>query len=350
MTGKKEKRIMAALLCALLVFGLCGCGGKPADQEVTDEPVDGGNTHRVDPDAPKVIGSKDITDLETSFFVATRWDSEENGFFRFTVRQAGGALTATEENRGISCPADGTLLGALQEIIDRYGLASQNGLYDVTAGLAPEYQPGGITVLYASGEKLTFTTDNNPYAMWAQDVYDVFAEWFAGNGIEELYPARETSQITSVRFRYMEDGLLYEYGPVNVQENNAIDGETHLLEKEIYDNGKEDTVFEAYMLIPEDYFAQLTAIVEKTDLDRNYMFSSFNHKSLSYDNHDLGFFGMGNKVPDYSEPDSEDMQLTLHLAYESGHRINIDTRKASEIEGMRPIIDALIAYHDSLFE
>ena len=347
MTGKKGKRIMAAMLCVLLLFGLCGCARKP---NMADEPVDGGNTHHVDSGAPKVIESKDITDLKMSFFVATRWDSEENGFFTFTVGQEGGALTATEENRGIRCPADGTLLTALQEIIDRYDLASQNGLYDVTAGLAPEYQPGGITVLYASGEKLTFTTDNNPFAMWAQDAYDVFAEWFAINGIEDLYPAKETSRITGLRFGYQVDGLYKEYGPVTVQESHAIDGETHLLEKEIYDIEKQKTVSSEYILIPEDYYDQLTAIIAATDLDRNYMFSSFNHESMSYDNHDLGFFGMGNKVPDYSEPDSGDMELTLHLAYESGHRINIDTKKQSELEGMGSIIGALIMYHDSLFE
>lgn len=351
MAGKKGKRITAALLCALLFFGLSGCSGKPIDPDVTDGPIEGGNTHRVDDGAPKEIRSKDIAELEMDFFLASRWNCAESGDFDFSVKPDGkGGLTVTEKFLGISCQADEELLRSLQEIIDRNGLVKQNGLYDVTAGLAPEFQPRGIDVLYESGERLYFTTDNNPYARWAAEVYDVFAEWFAAHGIEDLYPAKESSSVSSVRFWYMEDGLFYEYGPVNVLESNAIDGETHLLEKEIYDNEKKETIFEAYMLIPEDYYAQLTAIIAETDLDRNYRLSEFNFESMSYDNHDLGFFGMGNRYPDYSEPDSEDLELTLHLAYESGHRINIDTRKFSEIEGMRPVIDALIAYHDSLFE
>ena len=36
-------------------------------------------------------------------------------------------------------------------------------------------------------------------------------------------------------------------------------------------------------------------------------------------------------------------------AIESTDLMNVETRKASEIEGMRPLLDALTEYHESLF-
>ena len=195
-TVRKGMRAMAVLLCALMIFGLGGCGGGAGQGGDTDpEPIDGGTTNKTDANAPKHIESKDITNLDASFYLNTRWSGDQDGRFRFVISGPDGSLTAREETRGVSVPADKELLDELQAVIDRYDLAKQNGVYEVTAGLPPEYQEGWLTADYASGEKLTFTTNNDPYAMWAEDFYDVLSSRFLANGVDALEPDTEDSLI-----------------------------------------------------------------------------------------------------------------------------------------------------------
>ncbi len=329
---------MAALLGAFAFSGLSACTEEP-------EPIDGGNTIHQDPDAPKEITSKEITDYEASFCVFTRWSDEEHedNTFLFTVKKdENGVLTAYEENRGISYPADEELLISLQEIIDRYELVKLNGLYDVTAGLAPEYQPGGMTVNYASGENLTFTTDNNPYALWSEETYDVFAAWFAEKGDDTLYPPVEGAVDDMTRCVYRFNGMDYSYSIRTGQ-----DGEAEL-ERNVYDPAGSRDISEERTALPDDFFARITEILVKHRILRSYEFSTFNHEEVNYSNHDLGFYGMGG-TPDYSEPDSEDSMVILHVRYENGNRMNIDTKKESEIQGMHDMLEELLGYMDSLF-
>ena len=49
------------------------------------------------------------------------------------------------------------------------------------------------------------------------------------------------------------------------------------------------------------------------------------------------------------EADADGLWVSLYVHYESGTVRGVDTRKAREIEGMRPLLRALIAHHDSLF-
>ncbi|MBE7003537.1 MAG: hypothetical protein E7425_04515 [Ruminococcaceae bacterium] len=340
MNKRKGRRIMAALLCLLSLLGLGGCK-KPAAAP-PEEPISGGVTNRTDYNAPKTITSKDIAELDASFLLETRWKSEQrDNSFHFTVKpDAQGVLTASEEVLGISCPADGALLTALQEIVDRYKLASWNGVYRVTAGLAPEYRPGGLNVRYASGETLAFTTDNDPFAEWAEAFYDAFALWFAEKGDDSLYP-KEDSQVVDFRVEYTEDERYFRYLGVDVSAELAVSGEAHLL-------CRDDGESKAYVPFPADYYEQITAILAKYDLVRRYNFSWYDHAADNYGNHDAGYFGMGPGAD--GEPDAETLELILSADYESGEKIRIETRKASELAGMSPLLAELDAYHASLFE
>ena len=80
---------------------------------------------------------------------------------------------------------------------------------------------------------------------------------------------------------------------------------------------------------------------------RKYDFSRFDHAENNFGNHDKGYFGWGDEPE--GEEDSEDSMVSLHIEYESGRSISIDTRKPSEIEGLMPLIEELIRYHDTLF-
>ena len=331
-----KKRVLAAILCAAALFGFAGCEKTPPPASIS-----GGTVDNTDENAPKVIESKDITDFYANFYLRDRWTASENHFFVFQVKpDENGVLTASEEKSGLSLPADGELLAALQEVIDRNDMAARNGVYRVTSGLPPEYQASNLKVVYASGEKLNCTVNNFPEADWAKDVYTVFADWFSARGYDSLYPEKEESRVTSLVLFFKKDGIYLEYLGINVGEDKAIDGETYLLEKSVYDDVKHETVYREFIRFPEDYYEKLTELLYPYDLSTKYDFSYFDHGS--------GYFGLGGDA-DGDEEDSEDLSLDLHIEYESGRRMNIETKKASEIAAMEELLTEITDYHDSLF-
>ena len=338
--------LMAALLSLLVLFLLTAC---TQDTEPEPEPIDGGTTVHTDANAPKVIESKDITGFDVDLFLSNRWRGDEEHFFSFRIQDVGGVLTASEEESGASFPADKALLTALQEIIDEYDLAQFNGIYEVTAGLPPECQPRTLRVEYASGEILTFTENNEPEAAWAERVYEVFADWFTANGNDALRPARETSLVTRLDLRMREGSIWTEYGGINVQAEDAIDGQTYLLFHEIYDEQAQETLAWDFRLFPEGYYEALTPIFADHDVIRTYEFSYYDRESGNYGNHDEGYYGFGSKTTADGEEDSEDLYVDLYVEYESGRRMTIETRKASEIEGLQPLLEDLQAYLEPLF-
>lgn len=342
MRNKKDLRMIlsAALLCALSLCGLCGCGD---DAGPTTEPISGGTTDLTDYDAPKVILSKDISDFSASFYLDNRWTAAENHDFLFRIKpDADGMPIAAEEISGISFAADDELLSALQAVIDEEELAAMNGVYRVTAGLAPGYQECELLVNYASGEKLSFTVNNDPCAEWAEMIYTVFADWFAAKGDDSLFPTAEDSPLIHATLAFKENGLYLRCSGITV-------GETWLLCRSVYDIAADEEISEEFIPFPEDYYERIAGIINSYDLVRKYDFSYFDHAAGNYGNHDEGYYGMGTLTTADGEADAADLSLSLHLEYESGKRINIDTAKASEIAGMRPMLNDLIAYHDTLF-
>jgi hypothetical protein len=339
---------MAALLSLLMLFLLTACT-QETGPDPEPEPVDGGTTTHIDANAPKVIESKDIKEFSVNFYLWNRWRGDEERFFRFLIEEDAGVLTASEELSGISLPADEALLTRLQEIIDKYELVKNNGIYSVTAGLPPEFQERTLFVGYASGETLTFTMNNEPAAEWAEDIYDLFADWFAAKGDETLRPAKEESLVKRLDLRIREGAVWTEFGGINVQEEDAIEGQTYVLFHEIYDEQTQETVAWDRRMFPEDYYEGLTVILADHNVVNRYEFSRYDRESGNYGNHDEGYFGFGTKTTADGEEDSEDRYVDLYVEYESGRRMTIETKKASEIEGLQPLLQDLQAYLEPLF-
>ena len=173
---KQWKKLISAAMALLMM----GCGKTADPEDITT----GGRINMTDPDAPKVIQSKEIVEFYTSFYLYTRWRAEEYHSFQFQIKPDGsGAWTVTEIGSETTCAADETLMTALQDVIDRKELASMNGFCEYTAGVAPEYGECILRVTYASGETLNFTVDNDPESEWAAMFCDVFADWFKQNDI-----------------------------------------------------------------------------------------------------------------------------------------------------------------------
>ena len=340
---KKGRMLMNIVLSGLLLAGLFGCS---KEEEVIDGPTSGDHIHEVDPDAPKTVASSNIISLDIALFLANRYYGDENSDFHFILQKSEDELYAIEEFSGVKEKADDALLNAIQKVIKDNDLASNNGVYDVTAGIAPDYQARRFFVEYDSGETIDFTMNNNPYAIWGEQLYDAFTNWLMSKGIDTLEPSLEDSVLTRVRFAFTEDGVKTEYSDLSITEN----GEKKLvLSKSLYNVRKDKTIKDKQRDFPQDYFEQMTRIIFDSGLLRNYAFSYYDHKDNNYGNHDEGYYGMGDKTTFDEEKDSEDLELMIHLVYASGKRINVDTKKASEIEGFRKLIEQIMEYHESLF-
>lgn len=308
----------------------------------------GGTTDLTDKSAPKSIVSKEIEQFSASFFLAERCTAEKEHEFSFHIGKAeDGELTVSEKRSGKSLPADEKLLQKMQDIIDRHRLVLKNGEYIVTAGLPPEYQPCSLKVTYASGETLTFTENNDPYSLWALDIYTAIAEYFSENGDESLFPERLCSKLERLDLTFTRNGETITFGGVNVGEGKAVNGVTYLLQKRICGRNFK-TVSEKLIQFPEDHFEKLTEIVDRYDLPRKYEFSRFDYSNNNYGNHGRGYFGMGEKPTD-DEPDSENEYIRLAIAYENGYHMSINTSKPSEIKGFEPLINDLSGYFESIF-
>ena len=348
---KKGVIIMGLLLTVLTALGLGGCKEEPVPAPAPDpEPIDGGTTVYTDENAPKTIVSKDIYALDVACFIAPRWHGEDGHDFHFRIfANEESDLIAKEESSGAIQYANEVLLSAVQAVIDKHELAAFNGVYEVTAGLSPEYQEKTFNAEYASGETLRFTLNNDPYAAWALDLYDVFAAWFASCGDESLYPAKEATLVSRFDLRVNERGVWTEFSGINVSEKDAIDGQTYLLHKSVYDEAAQTTRALEFRLFPEDYYAQITDILAAYDVTRKYELSAYDVHACNYGNHDEGYYGFGSGSTADAEEDAQDLYLELYAEFESGRRLSIETRKESEIQGFAPLLSALFTYCDQLF-
>ena len=146
-------------ILALAVLGLlfAGCSRNTED-------IDGGQTHYIVEDAPKVIESTEIVTFSCEFSTThmplnesavagryyTLYAGENSG--RFQAR-AGGHVYAER-----SFTPDDAFFEQLQQIVSEYDFAQHNGEYYTVAGL-PSDLGASLDILYASGESIS-TSDN----------------------------------------------------------------------------------------------------------------------------------------------------------------------------------------------
>ncbi len=319
--------------------------GKPHSEHLC-----GGTIDNTDNKAPKVITSKQLTYFSACVYLSTRENQNGEHNFDFEIKQSeSGTLTAYEHNLSVSCKADTRMLESLQTIIDKFSLALKNGENRITAGLPPEYQPCTFKALYASGEKIFFRCNNEPYSQWAEEIYTIITDHFALSGERSLLRKKEDSQMIRFMLRMRKDAIFTRYSDVNVPQEDAINGETLLLGRDVYNAREKKSICDDLIPFPPDYFAHLMHIIDKYDVVDKYRNSVYDHKAHNLGNHSKGYFGFGEK-PEGDDPDLENESVTLHIKYESGTILNISTAKRGEIDGMQPLVTDLLHYLDPLFE
>ncbi len=151
-------------------------------------PDDGAATVKQDINAPQSIVSHEINTLTTRFFCLNTDDPAQGTryAFRISPKDSGLWLLSSETAAEKSLTIDATALRTIQNLIDTYALAANNGLYSVTAGLPAEFSPCSLSVEYASGERLEFTMDGDPEAAWCAAFRDHFLKLLSEGGISPV--------------------------------------------------------------------------------------------------------------------------------------------------------------------
>jgi len=180
-------------------------------------------------------------------------DDDYSGFYNFLIEDG----QMSESHLNISVPVSDEVLAELQAIIDRNELVLDNGIDRHTDGLPAEFQPCYFNAVYKSGERLCFSYDNNPFALWAREIFDLFRNTFIENGHDELLPSREARTIKNfcLSFQFSDDFFEYTF---------IKDGDDIKLYQVVSCSNEK----EAYVRVDEEVLENLQLIVEKYKLKK----------------------------------------------------------------------------------
>lgn len=318
----KYRKYMVMVLSAVLAAGvLAGCTakpeepGKPEESESSEEPITGGNTRYVDPDAPSSIESKEITSFSASFYMDGPFFSDiGNGYFDYSITAEDGKYILSEDRYyDYSTETGGEVLQEVQEIIDKYSLVKRNGLYDVTDGIDPAYGPASLDVYYASGERLHFYADSSPEEEWKQAFRKLFDRIFAESGLEAAAPDPDDYTIDHFSLEYNEGPVHYEYATIVCADKVRV---MYLA----WDEEKRETVAELYAGMEGGFLERFSDLIEE-----------------------LGLQELANRAS-YSGAHGLDDYLEIHVDYVSGRQIygeyrNEDARPQKWEEVKEKVLD-----------
>ena len=316
--------VMALLLLAIVVVALKSMKDHGVEEVTRPNHISGGTTRKYDANAPKEIKSKNISEFYAHFCLLGEWSPENDTcFYTFEIKKDdAGTLAVTEKTTGASATADGELLTAVQEVIDKYKLVGYNGEYEVTAGLPPEYQACHMRAVYDSDETLDFTHNNNPTAEWAKEMYMAFADWFSKNGVEDLSLPKFVYNVTHMQMFIKQDN--------DRVINYFMEDEDGVLLLERMNAGKIDKV---EIEDKDSFLHDISDIVAKYDL------RPYDRRSALY--------GYEKTEEDKQNPFSTDFELTFW--YGENEQLFINTSAPEAIEKLMPIANELIEYLSSYF-
>ncbi len=146
--------------------------GHNENEEMTGMMID-----RSNPNAPKVIKSKDIKSFSTDFMYYGDETGLRPNYFSAKKQDDGKVkIVASFDKASLEAIVEPEFLVRLQDVIDDNKLAGWNGEYKVTSGLPDE--PTNFVCRYESNESLYFTFNANPDSRWMRDIRKLFISEF----------------------------------------------------------------------------------------------------------------------------------------------------------------------------
>ncbi len=305
------KRVGKILIASMLGFSLFGCTSK-------DYPETGGITDYTNPNAPKEIQSKNIVEFSTSFFAFDKYDRDIGSIYDVKIvdnenHEHVFTINGRYEHEMI---VDDQVFVQIQEIIDQYELVKWNGLGKVTAGLAPEYGPWRLHVLYDSEEELSFYENGEPEADWTSALRDYFVDLLIDDGVQEALPPEEALTIENFSMTFDVDGDKSFYGLITLE-----DDQTYLWHY-IEDIETYESKIDEMVIVDDTLFTGLQNIIEEYQMD--ILHSS---KGVTF----------------HLEPDKNGF-LEIYIDYVSGRQIYGEYEKDELPEQWPQMKEALISF------
>lgn len=255
-------RIVSKLFSVPLL--LCGCVLPPMPGGRSKSAMCGGTTDLTDINAPKTIYSKDIVKFSANFFAYDKYDTSKGGVFLIKIagNEKGESVLSVNGVYRHSTVVDSSVLDGVQAIIDKYRLARNNGVSRVTAGLPSQYDPCGLSVVYASGEELSFYMNGSPDMNWAQEMRDYFLGVLTRAGFEDVLPPKEAVTIKKFTFRFDRDGYSHQYCPMLFTQ----EGITRLWHG-VWDFDTQQEKLSEFAAITDELFSGLQALLVATSME-----------------------------------------------------------------------------------
>lgn len=305
--------------------------------------VCGGTVNRTDYNAPKKIVSDEIVSFSSKFFIRDEYNPNRRGAFLFDVKPAEGGRTVLSEQLAyynVSCETTGAIFAELRKIIEKYNLVQLNGTDEYTSGLSSEFQPCFLSAEYRSGERLYFCTNNNPFAGWSKEIFDLFANEFAAHGDGRFLPPPAEREIARFNLKFTEGNIFYIYGEikkpaegVHYSLEQIVEGKTReedfftVIEKSsLVRRDKDQSFVSVYNFPDDDYYTGLQKVFEKTGIR-----SAANFQSAPF-----GFVS-----------DEAENYYSFYAEYKSGRSIYGFSADKNGYEAFLPVAKEIAQYIES---
>ena len=304
----------------------------------------GGSERSRDPNAVKVIESKNIVEFQTHCFYYNkdRWSPEA---VRFSVcRENGeGPFILTRDNTRIE--TDESFLAKLQEIIEKHNLVTHNGLYEHTYGIPPEFTDYDLKAIYDSGEKLYFNINGAPESLWCADLRKALCDELVRHGIEDMLPPIEDRRIARFDLKFNEWPRNTSYATIRTEDDEEGKRPVHFV-KMVFNHETKSSEGMKIITIPEGFYEHITELVEQTNL-----------KEYSNGNIDFpgAFGGMKISMGMYTDQPVEqiDKEHTPVIGYccegESGKQVNTFMYGDDIPEGLKEAAAVIRNYLEEVF-
>lgn len=327
------KKLIGSIIMMAVSMSLVACVGGTGDKpthgqqiETKEDPkmaISGGVIDRTDQNAKKQIESKNISEFFSKFYIYDKYEAGNDGEFWISIKDndKGEHVLKVEGVYNHELVVGDEVLAGVQDIIDRYELVKKNGKYRVVAGLAPEYGPWEIRVLYDSGEQLKFYENGDPNGDWTGALRDYFIKVMGDAGYEDVLPPKEALTIVHFSTAFEKDGNSHHYGQISVPTEK---GEEEYFWHMIWDLEKEETIQEEYAEMTDGLFEGIQQVIEENDM----------------------FILHAPETVSFSLQSSKDGFLELYVDYENGRQIYCEYNAEELPEEWPAMREALVEYLD----
>lgn len=306
----------------------------------------GGTERREDPNAPKVIESKNIVDFETHFCYYNDWSGRVEAVM-FSVRRETENGPWILKRGETAVKTDDSFLAELQAVIDGFGLVKINGLYEYTYGILPEFNNYIINAEYDSGERLYFDAKGTPESEWCAAMRKALCSELVRHGITDMLPPEEDRRLVRFSLEFNEWPVHTDYSTIRTEDDEDGKPALHFV-KMIYNRETKTSECKNIIRIPDGFYVRIAELVEETGL-RDFSNGEIDFPGLPFPG---AMMGMGFMLGAQPAPEI-DREHTPYIHFciegESGKQFNAFYYGDNIPEGLKKAAGVIREHLDGVF-